>query len=210
MKKKLLILVFIILLAYPLNVSAISASVRCSAPSSVTVGQTFNVTISASSDTSTYWNGSAVNSSSNLRSNSGTGSFVEQNSTTSISKTYSFTALSEGTATVSQTMTVSDENYNEKSFTSNSCSIFIVKPTTTTNKTQTTNNITNKNTNNTKNEDNKDLSSDNALKSLTIEGFDMKPKFDKDTLEYNVDLSNDTTSIKVIAEKSNNPAVKAT
>lgn len=55
-------------------------------------------------------------------------------------------------------------------------------------------------------ENNKNLSSDNALKSLSIEGFDLKPKFDKDTLEYNVNLSSDTNSIKIIAEKNDDKA----
>ena len=204
MKKKLLILGLVIFLIYPKSAYAISASIRCSAPGSVTVGQTFNVTISGSADAATYWNGSAVNSSSNLRSNSGTGSFVEQNSTTSVSKTYSFTALSEGTATVSQSMTISDSdnNYEEKSFTSNACTISIVAPAAPSNKTQASiNNITNNKNNNKNNSEDKNLSSDNSLKSLSVEGIDMKPKFDKDTLEYSVELSNDTTSIKVIAEK---------
>jgi len=203
MKKKILLIISLIIFISPLNVHAISASVKCSAPSSVTVGQTFNVTISGSADSSTYWNGGVLNSSSNLRSNSGTGTYVEQNATSSISKTYSFTALSEGTATVSQTVTVSDENYNEKSFTSNTCTISIVKPAPATQNTSSSNNTKSKNTTTTT-QSNK--SSDNSLKSLSIDGFKISPEFNSDTLEYSVDLSNDTKKIKIVVEKNDEKA----
>ena len=196
--KKLLVVSILFIL--PSNVYAISVNIKCSAPGTVNVGETFNVTISGSADISTYWNGSVVNSSSNLRSNSGTGSFVEQNSTTSISKTYSFTALSEGTATISQSMTVSDENYNEKSFTSNTCNIKIVKPSSSSGSSSKSNNSTSKNTTQ------KEKSSDNTLKTLSVEGVKINPEFNKDTLEYTVDLSSDTTKIKIIAEKNDNTA----
>ena len=211
MKKKLLILTVLVFLSNPVNASAISANINCSAPSSVNVGDTFNVTISGSADSSTYWNGGIVNSSSNLRSNSGTGSFVEQNSTTSISKTYSFTALSEGSATVSQSMTISDENYNEKTFNSSTCTINIVKPTTqSTNKVQSNvNNLISNKTNDNKNNnnsDNKDASSDNSLKELSIEGYTISPEFNKDTLEYKVKIPNEITKIKVNAVSNDEKA----
>ena len=206
MKKKLILLVGLLsILIIPSNVFALSASVKCSAPSSVTVGQTFNVTISGSADISTYWNGSAINSSSNLRSNSGTGAFVEQNSTSSVSKTYSFTALSEGTATVSQTFNISDENYNDKAYTSNTCTINITKPATSSSAASSSNSSkSNSNSSTTSTQVNK--SSDSSLKSLSIEGIELKPKFDKNVLEYNVELSSNTTSIKVITEKNDDTA----
>ena len=211
MKKKIISLALIIFLVNPINTYAISANINCSAPSSVNVGDTFNVTISGSADSSTYWNGGIVNSSSNLRSNSGTGSFVEQNSTTSISKTYSFTALSEGSATVSQSMTISDENYNEKTFNSSTCTINIVKPSTqSTNKVQSNvNNLISNKTNDNKNNnnsDNKDASSDNSLKELSIEGYTISPEFNKDTLEYKVKIPNEITKIKVNAVSNDEKA----
>ena len=43
-------------------------------------------------------------------------------------------------------------------------------------------------------------SSDNSLKSLNISGVDLRPEFNKDTLEYNVTLSNDTNTIRIEAE----------
>lgn len=53
-------------------------------------------------------------------------------------------------------------------------------------------------------EDNR--SSDNSLKSLTVENMKLNPEFNKDTLEYSLDLSNDVTKIKIIAEKNDSKA----
>ena len=53
-------------------------------------------------------------------------------------------------------------------------------------------------------QDNK--SSDNSLKSLTIEGMKLTPEFNKDTLEYSVDLSNDVKEINIKAEKNDEKA----
>ena len=49
-------------------------------------------------------------------------------------------------------------------------------------------------------------SSDNNLKSLSIEGFDITPVFNKNTLEYSVTLKPTTTSIKVNATLSDSKA----
>lgn len=47
------------------------------------------------------------------------------------------------------------------------------------------------------------LSSDNYLASLSVEGVELIPSFDKDTDNYIVDLEPGTTSIKINAEKAN-------
>ena len=62
--------------------------------------------------------------------------------------------------------------------------------------------ITIGNASNNSNNSNKNLSSDNSLKSLSVEGFEISPKFNKDTLEYKVSLSSDTKKIKVNADKN--------
>lgn len=49
-------------------------------------------------------------------------------------------------------------------------------------------------------------SSDNNLKSLSVEGFDITPVFNKSTLEYSVTLKPTTTSIKVNATLSDSKA----
>lgn len=47
---------------------------------------------------------------------------------------------------------------------------------------------------------NKKYSSNNYLKSLSIDGYELQPVFNKDTLEYKVDLKIDTTKINVLAQ----------
>lgn len=201
MKKKIIILsTFLMLLIFPLSAKAVS--VRCSGPASVTVGQTVTVTISGSADVDTYWNGSIVNYSSNLRSNFGNGSYVESGAKKSVSKQYSFTALSVGTATVSQTVNYanSETDYNDRSAASNNCTINIVAA----NSSNSSNNNSGKtqasvsNANKKKPDPNK--SSNNNLKSITIEGVELSPEFNKDTLEYGATVEGNIEKITVNAE----------
>ncbi len=49
-------------------------------------------------------------------------------------------------------------------------------------------------------------SSNNYLKSLSVDGYELSPKFDKKTLEYSLDLENDIRSINVKAEKEDSKA----
>lgn len=48
-------------------------------------------------------------------------------------------------------------------------------------------------------EESKTLNSNNNLKSLTIEGYDINPEFNKDTLEYSLELPGDITSVNINA-----------
>lgn len=49
--------------------------------------------------------------------------------------------------------------------------------------------------------------SDNAnLKSLGVEGFDMTPEFDKDTLEYTLEVENNVTSVNIVGSKAESHA----
>ena len=50
------------------------------------------------------------------------------------------------------------------------------------------------------------LSSDNSLSSLGVEGKELSPAFDKDTLEYSVELEPETTSVNVLASPSHGGA----
>ena len=49
-------------------------------------------------------------------------------------------------------------------------------------------------------------STNNYLKTLNIEGYELSPEFDKDTLEYNVSLPFGTTKLVVSATKEDNTA----
>ena len=49
-------------------------------------------------------------------------------------------------------------------------------------------------------------SKDNNLKALSVEGYEITPVFNKDTLEYSVNVPEGTTSINIIATKNDNTA----
>lgn len=61
------------------------------------------------------------------------------------------------------------------------------------------------NTNTTPNEG-KTLSSNNYLSSLKVENHTLTPEFNKDTLEYSLNLPSDTESINIIADKEDKKA----
>lgn len=205
MKKRVLIMGLLISLIIPSNIFALSASASCSGPSSVELGETFTVTITGSATGPTYWSGQSINSSGNLSSNSGTGIFAENDSSTSVSKTYSFTANSIGTATVNQILNYSDEDYNEQSVTSSSCTINIVEATrpngVSANILDATNNSSNRNDNE---EVDPDKSSNNNLKSLSVDGFKINPTFNKDKLEYTLVVNGDKDKINIKGEVEDN------
>ena len=52
----------------------------------------------------------------------------------------------------------------------------------------------------------KTYSSNNNLKSLSVEGYSLSSEFNKDTLEYNVEVPNGTTKVNIISEKEDNTA----
>lgn len=47
----------------------------------------------------------------------------------------------------------------------------------------------------------REKSTNNNLKSLSVEGYELTPEFSKDTLEYNVEVTDDKETIKINAEK---------
>ena len=65
--------------------------------------------------------------------------------------------------------------------------------------------------NNSNKNNNVNKDSDNSLKSLSIDDQKLNPEFNKDTLEYSVELSSDTEKIKVNAETtSSKSSIKGT
>lgn len=91
------------------------------------------------------------------------------------SKSYTFTAKKVGSATIKVTpIDVADNGGNVYS-SSKSISINVVKP--------------------------REKSNNNNLKSLNVEGYNISPEFNKDLLEYSVELPADTTKIKINADK---------
>ena len=119
--------------------------------------------------------------------------------------TVSFTAKSAGTATVTVTPTDASST-SEKAFTkSASVSIKVITEETKTYNYTNNNNKTNNNSSN-DNKPAKELSSVNTLKSLSVDGFKLDKEFSKDTVEYNVEVPNETTKVNIKAEATDGNA----
>ena len=206
--KKNKILVFLLILfigAIPTtNAKAITASMSCSSQSSVTLGNTISVTIRGNASEAGYWEGMMSYDSSKLQLISGSARIFDESAGASKSYSYTFKAIATGSAYVKMDyMKVANSTGDSETTTSSSpCSINVVKQSTSTS--ASSNNNFNKNNN-----VNKD--SDNSLKSLSIDDQKLNPEFNKDTLEYSVELENNVEKIKINAETtSSKSSIKGT
>ena len=200
--KKNKILVFLLILfigVIPTNAKAITASMSCSSQSSVTLGNTISVTIRGNASEAGYWEGMMSYDSSKLQLISGSARIFDESASASKSYSYTFKAIATGSAYVKMDyMKVANSTGDSETTTSSSpCSINVVKQSTSTS--ASSNNNSNKNNN-----VNKD--SDNSLKSLSIDDQKLNPEFNKDTLEYSVELENNVEKIKINAEATSSKA----
>ena len=200
MKKRIFILIALIgLIVLPREVYAFSANLYCSPGNkTVTVGESFSVTISGSASEATDWISVGTvyyGPNSNLKLTSDSGDRLDYDDAANFSKNYTFTALSEGTATINQGFTVTNpDDYSTLRLTSSSCNITIVKANSSnTNKPKPSTSNNNK-----KPDPNK--SSNSNLKSITIENVELSPEFNKDTLEYSAVVEGTVEKITVNAE----------
>lgn len=190
--KKILTGAFILLFAFIFkidNVSAASCRIGVSAPSSVVVGQSFKVTVTVAGSASIgSWEYTLSYDSSKVRLNSGTLHVVDygNGSKSSSSYSYSFTALQSGSATF-KPVNASVLDYastNECLSSTGSASVSM--------KSQS--------------EIEASYSRNNNLSSLSVEGADLSPSFNKDITEYQTTLPVDTTKAKIIATAQDSKA----
>ena len=189
MKKIGLIIFSIVLsLVFINGVSASSATISVSSnKSTVIVGDTVTITVKVSSSANLgSWNFDVVPSS-NLTfvSSSFGGLFVADQSPTATTKTktytFTFRAKSSGTGTVQiVNARVIDFDSEENMSTSTGSTSFRIM---------------------TQSELEATYSKNNYLSNLEVEGYTLTPEFDKDTLEYSLDLEYGTESINIIATK---------
>ncbi len=189
MKKIGLIIFSIVLsLVFINKVSASSATISVSSnKSTVIVGDTVTITVKVSSSANLgSWNFDVVPSS-NLTfvSSSFGGLFVADQSPTATTKTktytFTFRAKSSGTGTVQiVNARVIDFDSEENMSTSTGSTSFRIM---------------------TQSELEATYSKNNYLSNLEVEGYTLTPEFDKDTLEYSLDLEYGTESINIIATK---------
>ena len=165
------------------NVFAGSLSIWSGAKE-VTVGQTVTVSVKANNIAGTF----NVSSSNNGILAGGKSDWLENDT-----YTFTFTAKSAGTATITaSSLDVADYDTNDKFSGSKSVSI-VVK-----NKSTSSSSNSNSNKGGTT-ADKKEYDSNNNLKSLTVDGQNIEPAFNKDTTEYKLSLDQSVEKINVQA-----------
>ncbi len=182
------ILLFVFLFKIP-GVDAASCKISVSAPSSVVVGQSFNVTVTVSSSASLgSWEYTLSYDSSMAKLTSGTLHIVDYGNGSKTSSTYSytFTALASGTATFKPTnASVLDYTSTDECLSSTGSASVSMK---------------------TQSEIEASYSRNNNLASLSVEGAELSPSFSADTLEYEATLPVDTTKAVISATAADSTA----
>lgn len=195
MKKAKIFLIALCMMLFPGTVKAANGSINISGGSSVIVGNKITVTVTLSSGTAIgSWEMQLNYDKSYLQllsSSAEAGGTYMVNVTTSTSgvksKSYTFTfkALKSGNTRVSiSSYDVYDNNMNGMSISAGSKSIRIM----------------------TQQELEATYSKDNNLKGLSVEGYELDKEFNKDTLEYSVNVPTGTTSVKINATKNDSKA----
>lgn len=189
--KRLLLLVALTII--PLQVNAASANVSVSGSSTAVVGNKITLTVKLSSGTSIgSWQMMLDYDSSYLQFIGGGGEAggmsMANSSSGTKSKNYTFTfkALKKGNTTVKvgSYVVYAYDDMSQMDVSSSGKSIKIM----------------------TQKELEATYSKDNSLKSLSVEGYNITPEFNKETLEYSVNVPEGTTSINIIAEKNDGTA----
>lgn len=201
---KYMFMVLTIFFCFSKNVFAGSLSVWASA-NTVTVGDTVSVSVNAKEVFGTF----SINvSDSSILSGPSSGD-VDNNT-----EVYTFTAKKAGSVVVNIVpKDMADYDSEAKYTQSKSVTIKVVNKSSGGGSGSSgggsSNN--NNNNNNTTTSDVKEKSSNNTLASLSVEGYNIDPKFDKDTLEYKLTVDEKVLSIKVSAKASDDKAeVKGT
>lgn len=180
--KKIKYILFLLLLTIFIGINKVDAF-SINANTTVYVGNSVKVTVEASGLTGRF---DITSSNGNVLAG-GDSKWLENSSVDLY-----FTANQVGSATITVNATnVSDADGND--FTgSRSITINVIKKNTTT-----------------PIEINKTYSSNNNLKSLSVDGYELNPAFNKDTLEYTIELTPGTEKINVKAvAEHNNASIK--
>lgn len=189
--KKLKLFVFMGILFLSFNMSPLASSVSVKVSNGViTKGDSVTVTATINADSGIYTTEGTVSCSGAGVSKSAGMEFEDLN-TASTSKSFSFTIKPTSSGTVTcQTSNVRIRELKAESVYSldnGSATITVKEPA-----------VINKPT--------KEYSSNNNLKSLVVDGYDLVPNFSKDTKEYNVEVPNGTEKVNIKAEKEDSSA----
>ena len=215
MKKKLKYLLFIIICNLFIGrVYAASATITA-VPSAkkVQVGQTFTVTVSVSSASPLgSWQFNVGYDSnvfqyvdSNMESGLSSVGFVSNDKTKTRTYKLTFKAKKEGTGSVSVN-NAEVYSFNEETLSTSRAvtSITVENPAPV--KSNTTSNKTSNTTSNKTSNERDDRSADNYLSSLSVEGYDISPKFNKNETSYSLSVPNNVTSITISGKANDSKA----
>jgi len=195
MKNKIGIVIFTLITLFistftfdKVNAASASISVK-SSKSTLVVGGSFNVTVTVySASTIGAWEYNLMYDTSKFQLVSGTQHIVDYASgsgKTTATYNYTLRAKAAGTGNIYiQNSAVADWNENTLSVSNGSTSVKVI----------------------TQAELEASYSKNNYLSSLSVDGVTLSPEFNKDTLEYSVELEPETTSIKVNATKEDSKA----
>ena len=178
---KYFLFIFFVFLMFKPEVSAGSLSIWASA-SNVTVGSKVTISVNAKNIAGTF---NVTSSDNSILSGGVTGEWLENNT-----YTFSFTAKKTGKATITVLATDAADFDTDGDFTgAKSVTLNVVaKPTTS--KPSTGGGTTS---------EKKEYSSDNTLKSLSVDGYQFEPGFSKDVTEYKLTVDQSVEKIKVNA-----------
>lgn len=173
----------LIFLAFQVNVFAEGSTSIWANASNIVKGKTVTITVNTKNVGGVF---NITSSDNSVLSGGVTGEWLDENKT----YTFNFTAKKVGKATI--TITPVDAATTD------------VEPITYTTSKSVTLNVIEKSSPSTggTTADKKEYSSDNSLKSLNIEGYDLNPKFDKDTIEYKLTVDQSIEKINISASST--------
>lgn len=190
------------------EINAASSRITVSGPSSVTVGETFTVTITASSSNGIGLYSYTLNYNSSKLSlvSGGTSAYQELNGATSSSKSFKFKARSSGSSfiTVKSALVTTWDDPTETSPS-------ISGKTVTATAANAGGGSSSSSSSSSSSTPNRNLSTNNFLKSLSVNEGKLSPTFNKNTTSYSVSLDEGTESISVFAScEDENASIKGT
>ena len=174
---------------FKLEVSAGALSIWASA-TNVTVGSKVTISVNAKGLAGTF---NVTSSNNSVLSGGETGKWMEDDT-----YTFSFMAKSVGKATITVLATdVADFDTNGSFSGAKSVTLNVVAKSTSSGNGTSVGGTT---------ADKKEYSSDNTLKSLSVDGYELEPKFNKDTTEYKLTVDQSVEKLKVSATPNHEKA----
>ena len=194
---KYILLVMFAFMMFKTEVKAGSLSIWASA-SNIEVGSKVTVSVNAKNVAGTF---NVTSSNNSVLSGGVTGEWLESDT-----YTYTFTAKAVGKATITVlAVDVADFDTNGGFTGAKSVTLNVVAKKQTPSGGSAGGTTTKPSTGGTT-ADKKEYSSDNNLKSLSIEGYDLEPIFNKDTTEYKLTVDENIEKINVKAEANHDKA----